>query len=177
MTRTISLGATLSLLLVFLLITPLLAAAPDTLQIGGHRLTLAGQGTRTELMFVELYSVGLYLPHHMSKAQAIETPNVPKAVRLEIRYDGSLPDRIPAGWRSELTPALTQEQQRQLLQHYQTLQQVHVVTISYTPQSGTSVAVNGAQILHDAGDQVMNAFLDVWIGRTPVSEDLKQALL
>jgi hypothetical protein len=178
MMKPTTLGPMLSVALVLLLAVPLLAVSlPETLQVGGQRLMLAGQGTRTELVFVELYSVALYLPHNMSKPRAIEGASVPKALRVQIRYDGSLPDRIPAGWRSELMPALTQQQQQQLLQQYQKLQQGDVITISYAPETGTTVAVNGGQILQDESDQVMNAFLDVWIGQTPVSEDLKQALL
>ena len=41
----------------------------------------------------------------------------------------------------------------------------------------TTVVVNQEQILHDKGPETMNAFLDIWIGRQPVSQDLKEALL
>lgn len=171
-----TLGSIMSVVLA-LAVPAAAASLPKALQVGGERLTLSGHGTRNELLFVELYAVGLYLPQRMSDAQAISQPKVPKAVRVEIRYDGSLPDRIPAGWRSELMPALTKDQQETLVRHYQQLKPGDTITISYTPDSGTRVAVSDREILQDNGHEVMKAFLDVWIGRQPVSEDLKQSLL
>lgn len=168
----------LALLALLTLAAPAAAAPPpDTLQAGGQRLELVGHGTRNAMLFIELYAVALYLPRAMSDPGAIRDAQVPKALRVEIRYDGSLPDRIPSGWRSELMPVLSPEQRETLRRRYEQLQPQDVITITYVPDTGTTVAVNGQAIIEDAGDAIVNAFLEVWIGPQPVSEDLKQSLL
>lgn len=170
--------AVIALALTGVVAQPVLARAlPPTVSVDGQTLQLAGHGTRTQWFFIELYRLGLYLPRDVRDPQAIQQPDVPKALHAQIRYDGSLPDRIPQAWRSELMPALTEQQQHALRRHYQTLSQGDVITITYAPGTGTVVRVNGTPIFEDTGHEVMAAFLDLWIGRNPVSEDLKQALL
>lgn len=154
------------------------AVTPGSLEVSGTRLSLQGQGTRSKF-FVDLYSVALYLPHRFPADEAgrIWNERLPKALRVQILYNGSLPDKIPQSWKAELQPALTFEQKEALAQAYGNLNTGDTIHITYAPDSGTRIAVGDRVVLTDRGDALMRAFLDLWAGRSPVSKELRGALL
>lgn len=151
--------------------------APQSIEVGGSRLTLTGEGTRSKFFFVDLYSVALYLPHPFSAAGRIWDEGVPKALRVEILYGGSLPDKIPKSWKVELLPALTFEQKEDLARVYASLNTGDTILITYAPDSGTRILVGDAVVLTDPGDALIHAFLDLWVGKSPVSKELRGSLL
>ena len=153
------------------------AGAPQSIEVGGSRLTLQGEGTRSKFFFVDLYSVALYLPHRFSEAGRIWDEGVPKALRAEILYEGSLPDEIPKSWKVELLPALTFEQKLDLALVYASLDTGDTILITYAPDSGTRMLVGDAVVLTDPGDALIRAFLDLWVGKSPVSKELRGSLL
>jgi hypothetical protein len=151
-------------------------ALPPTLMIRGHHLVLNGEAVRSELLgIVELYRIGLYLSTR-GAARAGVRDDAPKALRLEILLDTN-GARIPSEWRRELEPILTQQQQQSLRAAYSRLQAGDTLTISYTPRDGTHVVVNAHTVLESKGRDLIDAFLDQWLGQHPVSEEIKSALL
>ena len=156
---------------------PAVVAAPESIEVSGTRLNLQGQGTRSKFFF-DLYSVALYLRHPFSDdAGRIWDESVPKALRVEILYNGALPDEIPQSWKAELLPALTFEQKETLARAYAQLTTGDTIRITYSPDSGTRIVVGGRVVLTDQGGALMRAFLDLWAGRSPVSKELRGALL
>jgi hypothetical protein len=149
---------------------------PKQLTVGEHTLILNGQGKR-EMLFIDLYSVALYLPQPMADVQAIRDSGIPKAFRLQFLYGGEKPDQIPASWREELLPALSPAQTQQLRDIYARLHQGDVLRVVYAPPSGTQLLVNEQPALSDRGHGLMSAFIDLFLGANPVSEDLRSALL
>lgn len=167
-------------LLVGMRVTVLQASAtqlPETIKAGGKTLILNGHGTRKKLLFVDLYSLALYLPQRMSDVQEIRHESTPKAFRLKIVYGGDKPDQIPESWREELIPALSETQTQQLKQAYANLRQGDIVWITYTPQSGTQLMINNQTVLSDSGQRLISGFIDLWLGQNPVSEALREALI
>jgi hypothetical protein len=110
-------------------------------------------------------------------AAALRDSETPKAIRIEVVYDGSLPDQIPGAWQGELLPVLDPRQQEKLRDAYAQLKPNDWVSIDYVPSRGTTVTVLGERVLVDRGQELMGAFLDLWVGQTPVSEEMKQELL
>lgn len=52
------------------------------------------------------------------------------------------------------------------------------IHMNLVPGAGTRVLVDGAQKGADIpGDDFFNAILKIWLGKSPVDEDLKEALL
>lgn len=149
---------------------------PQQLTVGEHRLSLNGQGTR-KWLFVELYSVALYLPQPMADVQAIRDPGIPKAFQVQFLYGGDQPDRIPASWRKELLPSLNPEQAQQLQDSYARLREGDVLRVVYVPEDGAQLLVNEQPVLSDKGPGLMNGFIELFLGANPVSEDLRRALL
>ncbi len=153
------------------------AGAPAAMDVGRHHLTLQGQGTRSKLFVVDLYSVALYLPRRLVEVRRIWDPDVPKALSVEILYGGSLPDKIPKSWRQELLPSLTFEQKDAVAEAWAALSAGDTVRVTYAPESGTSIFVDNRLVLTDQDDTLMRSFLDLWVGKSPVSKELRGSLL
>ena len=169
-------AAVLLLLVLTVRVQPLAAAAPATVDVGGHRLTLQGQGTRSTA-FVDLYSAALYLPRRLADVRRIWDPDIPKALYVEILYGGSLPDKIPKSWSRELLPSLTFEQKDAVAEAWATLNTGDTIRVTYTPEAGTSILVGERLVLTDRDDTIIRSFLDLWVGRSPVSKELRGSLL
>ena len=153
------------------------AAQPKTFDMAGQRLPLKSQATRSKLFgTVELYRVALYAPHNIQSVADLRGVKVPKGLHVAVLYGGSLPDQIPSDWRKELQPALTDEQWKQLQSAYAKLRPKDEIRIWYAPGQGTTVSVSGKPVLSVPGQGLMGAFLDIWLGQTPVSEEIKKQL-
>ena len=166
----------LGLLVVLSCPASLAAAPPRTIDVGGTELTLQGHGTRSKLGFIHLYSVALYLPQRYSDVRRIWDSDIPKGLIVEILYNGSLPDTIPKSWRNELLPGLTFEQKHAVANAWGTLNAGDLVRVTYAPDSGTTLLVGDRVLLTDRDDAIMRSFLDLWVGRSPVSKELRGSL-
>jgi hypothetical protein len=155
----------------------LAAAPPRTIDVGGTPLTLQGQGTRSKLGVIDLYSVALYLPQRYSDVRRIWDSDVPKGLIVEILYNGSMPDKVPKSWSNELLPGLTFEQKHAVADAWANLSTGDTIRLTYAPGSGTSLRLGEREVLRDGDDAIMRSFLDVWVGRSPVSKELRGSLL
>ncbi|MDX1656847.1 MAG: chalcone isomerase family protein [Candidatus Competibacteraceae bacterium] len=173
------LAALVTLVLTLAVMAPALRAAglPATLSIVGEtQLQLTGQGTR-EKLFIDLYTVGLYLPRPLSEVEPIRQHDISKAFRVEVVYDGSIPNEVPENWWEELVPVLSAQQEEQLKEFYFQLQPQDTILISYAPGQGTQIKINGETKIIDKGHALMSAYIDIWLGGNPVSEELRNSLL
>lgn len=152
------------------------AAAPPTITVAGEELVRAGQGERKR-WFIDLYKVGFYLPRGRTILSAAADRSVPKAFRIQVTYEGKLPDDIPRQWRQQLLPPLDGAQARALNDMYARLQRGDVVMVRYVPGDGTRLNRNGVHVLSTPGHRLMAAFVDLFLGANPVSEDLRAELL
>lgn len=173
----------LAVMLVLVVLTSHAAGAasstvPNTVEAFGRHLTLNGHAVRSKLLgMVDLYSVALYLPDEMPRTALIGDKTLAKAIRLEVLYDGSIPDKIPESWRQELLPVLSEAAAARLRKTYASLNFGTVVLIRYAPQHGTELVVGNEVVISEGGPELMRAFLDIWMGQDPVSEDIREALL
>ena len=153
------------------------AAPPRTIDVGGTQLTLQGQGTRSKLGFINLYLVALYLPQRLSEVRRIWDSDIPKGLIVEILYNGSLPDTIPKSWSNELLPGLTFDQKHAIADAWANLSTGDTIRLTYAPNSGTTLHLGGREMLTEGDDAIMRSFLDLWVGRSPVSKELRGSLL
>jgi hypothetical protein len=165
------------------IIFPLSAAAqssvhPPTLSLdGGASLPRAAQATRTHLLGVdEIYGIALYVEGPLNVARLAST-EVPKALRIEFRYQDDLRRGISLNWQRELVPPLEPAATNHLRGAVAPLKRGDVVIVEYTPGKGTTVRVNRSESVVGANHDLMLAFLDHWLGQDPVSEDIKRTLL
>ncbi len=149
---------------------------PATEAAGGTALQLAGCATREEL-WTNLYTVSLYLPQPGAGVAAITDDRTAKVVRIDVTYDGQVPDGLPATWKQGLQAQVSGEFLRTLQGLYNNLQSGDTVRVAYAPGSGSSMSVNGRVVATQPGGDLVNAMLRLWIGLNPVSENVKRLLL
>lgn len=133
-------------------------------------------GTR-DILLIDLYRAALYLPHRTSDMRYIHDPRVPKAFRLQIVYSGDKPDQLPRAWREKLLPVLQGSQVERLRHAYAVCQPGDLISIHYIPAVGTRVWWRDRLLIAQDGHELMRAFLDLWLGDSPVSDTLRYALL
>lgn len=151
---------------------------PATLQLDGVApLVRVGQATRVQLLgLVELYTIALYLPEATADRGRTGLPDTPKALRIDVKYDPDLRPRIVTDWRRELVPVVDPSAMAHLRGTFAPLRAGDVVLIAYIPNKGTTVRINKSVAVSLATHDLMAAFLDHWLGQTPVSEEIKRAL-
>ena len=103
--------------------------------------------------------------------------HVAKLIRLDITYDGQVPDGLPSTWKEQLQQHVSQEFQRTMSGLHDSLKGGDTVRVSFVPGRGTVVTVNGRQVATRPGDDALNAMLQLWTGPKPVSNDMKRLLL
>lgn len=109
---------------------------PPTETVQGTRLQLTGCAAREEL-WMNFYAVSLYLPWEMASVARITDDQVPKLVRLDVTYNGQVPDGLPAEWKQRLQERVSQEFIQLLQNQYNGLRGGDRVQVSYVPGSGT----------------------------------------
>jgi hypothetical protein len=141
-------------------------------------LPLAGQAKRADLLgTTELYTVALYAEPSSADLSSLVSPETPKALRIEITYEGDLRRRVTIDWRRELIPDLDGRAVTQLRGTFAPLQRGDVVLVEYAPTKGTSIRVNKGVVVSGVGHDLMLSFLDHWLGQRPLSQEIKRTLL
>lgn len=151
-------------------------AAPAAVAHAGGELQLVGRATRQSL-WVDLYSVALYLAEPRRDPAYIARPTVPKAFRVEVLYDGELPDRIPEDWADELLPPLEPAERSELRRSYRRLAEGDVLLFAFEPGAGTAMTLNGEPVLRRVDGAFMDGIVDLFLGPSAVSPTLRTALL
>ena len=119
----------------------------------------------------------VYLPRAQTTVGYIRDPSTAKALRLKVAYEGDVPDELPDKWQEALRRAYSQDLVRTLQGHYRTLKTGDTLTASYAPGRDTTILLNGEPIISKPGHGLMDALLGLWIGRDPVSEDMRSKIL
>ena len=152
--------------------------APNSLQTPNRTLTVFSCGLR-EVMWTDIYSVAFYLPDRRGRGEALWDADVPKAIRVEIVYEGEVPDGLPSEWREQLEEVLSEETLQEFNALYSELAGGDVVEVLYGPKRGAVVRVNDRQkdsIVVRSPHGLIEALLELWIGEHPVSKGLRREL-
>lgn len=79
---------------------------------------------------------------------------MPKLLRLDVTYDGKVPDGLPGEWAGRLNEEVSRGFMRTLRGHYNELQGGDTVRIAHAPGEGTTMAVNGRAVASRPGERV-----------------------
>ncbi|MEX2644546.1 MAG: chalcone isomerase family protein [Acetobacterales bacterium] len=149
---------------------------PPGLEVAERTLDLRGCGVR-EAYFLNMYVAGLYLPEPGLSQSEILSRDTTKAVRLNIVYDGALPQDVPDSWRDRLDEMVRRDVQETISDIYKGFESGDEVTVRYAPAAGTTISVNGEQTRQTDDYAVLEGLLRLWIGDRAVSENLRRLLL
>jgi hypothetical protein len=150
-------------------------------RIGDASVPLRNAALLHYLYFLKAYVAALYLPADVPAERALA--DVPK--RLEISYlvtiRGEDFDKgaAPVLKRNLTAGELDRLQKRldRLNAAYRDVQPGDRYALSYHPGRGTELSLNGTPLMTIEGADFAAAYFGIWLGREPIDEGLKKALL
>jgi hypothetical protein len=154
---------------------------PDTMTVDGKPLRLNGAGIRKKAIF-KVYVAGLYVETPSKDASALLSSGGAKSMHLWMLRDikgANVSGAIADGFQLNSKAALPQLQPRldQLAKMIPDLQEGDQMSLSWVPDKGTVVNVRGTDVGTIEGRDFADALFAVWLGPSPVQDDLKAALL
>jgi len=153
----------------------------ESRRVDGAKLVLVGTGLQRHLIIYKVCVAGLYLPAGSQPASVLK--NVPK--RLEIHYF----HRIRAAQFATLTRKGIREnttaaeyarigpQLNRFVAAYKTVRPGDRYELTYRPGKGVTLSLNGTARISVKGAEFSKALYSVWLGKRPVTQDLKEGLL
>ena len=154
---------------------------PEEVRIGQDTLTLRGVGLVRQLFFIKVVMAALYVQNGTPVEHVLS--DVGKRVEMRsfrtipaddfIREaENALAENVPAATIELLRPRLDQ-----LHQAYEDLQPGDRYALTYLPNSGTHLELNGSPRLSIAGADFAAAYFEIWLGGKPIHKKLKEQLL
>ena len=155
---------------------------PETIEVGGHSLTLNGMALRKKFVF-KVYVAALYVATRSSNAEEILAAEAPRRMIMHF-VRGVEKKKICDAWDEGLennTPGASAE----LKQHFTELCELmadikdgQAFVFTFLPEEGTTVEVAGEAKGTIPGKEFADALLRCWIGPKPgPGEGFKKNLL
>lgn len=149
---------------------------PDTVQRFDRTFRLSGCGLR-ELLFSDIYLLGLYLEEPGSTLADIADAGTGKIYILRVLYKGDLPEDLPDAWREPLATQLSTEYLDILQDLYDRVENGDTVEFRYLPGRREEIRINGGVELRETDTALVPALTRLWLGEDAVSGNLKRLLL
>lgn len=153
---------------------------PDTVQVEGKDLKLNGMGLRTKIVF-KVYVAGLYLETTSKDPAAIIAADGIRRLDLHMMRNlekKAIVEAMQAGFEKnsgDKMPAL-KERLDKFMAVIVDLKEGEVLSLVYVPGKGTTIAAGGKSFTAE-GKDFADALFSVYLGKSPVDEDLKKGLL
>jgi len=154
---------------------------PDTQQVGNAKLVLNGLGLRTKY-FVKVYVAGLYVQQKSQDPNALIAADAPKRIIMQFVRGLSkeqLADGFSEGFANNSPDAMKTMKADidRFLGALEPVKEGDQMILTYDPDTGTTVALNGKEKLTVAGPAFAQVLFSVWLGPKPPTADLKKGLL
>ncbi|TVO71477.1 MAG: hypothetical protein FHK78_02475 [Sedimenticola selenatireducens] len=158
---------------------------PDQATLDGveQSLVLNGAGIRYKFVF-KIYIGALYLPEKSQDAEAIIASEGPKRILMHFLYDKVQKKDMDKAWKEGFADNLDKAMLVQLGQRMDDFSDLFTDTVEgdtiwldNIPGSGTRVTINGAEKGLIPGDDFYPALIQIWIGKDPITTDLKKQML
>ena len=154
---------------------------PDSVQVGSRTLVLNGLGLRKKFV-AKVYVAGLYLERKSSDPGAILNADAPKRVVMHFVRSVSknqLFDAFDESFENN-APDARKTMKAEIDQFLGALEPVNdgdQVILTYVPDTGTTLAINGKEKLKIAAPAFAPVLFSVWLGPKPPTVDVKKGLL
>lgn len=153
---------------------------PETLSVEGKSLRCNGAGIRKKIIIQE-YVVALYLESNSTDEHAIFERHRTWAVRMiflrDVEKEKIVRPFEESFEKTSRNDAALQSSLDKVTAALTDVKKGTVMTVSYTPSKGTTVAVQSGPSVTIEGWRFGFAMLDTWIGHSPLSLWLKRELL
>ncbi len=178
------------LILLVLFSTPVFAReiadvnVPDMITVGDSvHLQLNGAGIRYKFFF-KIYIAELYVEHPATDAQKVIADEGRKRVVMHFLYSKVTKEDLNDAWNEDFQTNLNQLQFaalkgkiNQFNSTFETVKSGDDIVLDYIPGTGTEVTIRGQAKGIIPGKDFNDALLSVWLGKKPISEDLRKELL
>ena len=158
----------------------------DAAQLGDSTLVLNGAGKRTRFFF-NVYVAALYLPARSADAAAIIADAHPKRLSMTMMRRlsaGQLSGALSEGLARNSSAAELRAIKPQIdslitiMRAIGSAKEGDLLTIDFFPDGSTRLGINGHALgMPIPGRNFQRDMLQIWLGRDPVQDDLKAALL
>lgn len=157
---------------------------PETVALGAKpALVLNGTGIRSKF-FVKVYVGALYLPARTRDAGPVLRNTGPVAMHMHFLHSEVTQEKLVKAWNEGFDANLDAAERARLGDRierfnklFRTVRKGDVVRLDYLPGSGTTVTINNDARGVVEGEDFMQAWLRIWLGKQPADSDLKQGLL
>jgi hypothetical protein len=154
---------------------------PDSINAEGKSLKLNGVGLRKKAIF-KVYVAGLYVESPSQDANTVIKSDQVKQVKMVMLRDldkEKITEAVKDGFEKNnkaQMPAL-KERLDNFTSAIPDVKKGDTLTLTYVPGKGTSVTSKTGQALSVQGKDFADALFSVWLGKEPVSEDLRDEML
>jgi len=146
-------------------------------------LILNGAGIRYKFFF-KIYVGALYLTEKQTSAKKILEASKANRIAMHFLYDEVEKEKLVDAWlegfednvTSDVFSAL-KDRLDKFNQMFSDMHKGDLVLLDYIPQKGTRVMIKGDVKGVIEGADFNRALLSVWLGKEPVTEELKDAML
>ena len=154
---------------------------PESTTVEGKTLKLNGMGLRKKMVF-KVYVAGLYLETPSKDAAGAISSDQAKSMQLSILRSLStaqINEAINEGFEKNSAAQMSALKARlaRLNAMIPNVEKGDQILLTYVPGKGTVVSAKNAEKGVIEGKDFADALFSVWLGPTPVQEDLKKALL
>lgn len=157
--------------------------AEEVVQTNGTTLHLNGAGIRSKFFF-KIYIAALYLEKTSSEAEQVIQSDGGKQMVMHFLYDEVEKDDLVEAWNDGFqgngSPAQLAELSGQTAAFnalFDTVKSGDTIILDFMPATGTSVVIRGEKKGTIAGKPFNDLLLSIWLGKEPVSGDLRDDLL
>jgi len=157
--------------------------ADEITQADGTMLRLNGAGIRSKFFF-KIYVAALYLENTSSDVSEVLGSDGGKRMVMHFLYDEVEKDDLVEAWNDGFegngTPSQLSGLSGQITAFnalFETVKSGDRIILDYSPEGGTSVSIRGEQKGIIEGKGFNDLLLSIWLGKEPVTEDLRDSLL
>ena len=155
--------------------------APPQIEVAGKPLQLLGMGLRKKLFF-KVYLASLYVQTPSDDAAQVVASDQIKRVQMNMLRDlerGKIVEAVQQGFERNSAPDMPKLQKRldDFLAAIPDLREGQTIVITYLPGRGTLLKAGLGEEITIPGKDFADALFSVWLGRSPVDDELKREMM
>ena len=148
---------------------------PIGLRVGSETLPARSCATR-DTLWIHHYAAALYVPQRAAPEIALQDPQQPKALHVQILSKSFLPRDLPKKWNQALQAELDRSSFNAVQNAWRGISAGDRVTIAYAPGPGVTLQLNEQLVARSPKHGVVDALLRTWADGEPVRERVSQAV-
>ena len=153
---------------------------PGKIQAGDNELTINGAGLRKKLI-IKVYACALYLMEKESDAKTIIEADEAIAVKMHFIYKAVAPEKLIEAWNTGFAKSDISNLKEQITQFNAMFsadaKKDDVYDITYLPDTGSSLYINGKLIGTVPGFEFKKALFSIWFGNETELPKLRDRML